>query len=245
MGTSSGESRGYAPIRASKKSLRTVNPIRRIVDNLVLPVNHPKAFLNLALGDPTKHGNLNCPQALIDAVCENMADPATNCDGYVPSFGSIEARHAIAAYSMTASDENNDSVHRYDHHIEDDDVVIASGCSGALDLALTALLNEGDNVLCPRPGFPLYQVIAESLGAAVKHYFLDPALNWQCDLLHMESLIDSNTRAILVNNPSNPCGSVYSAEHLMDILSLARRYALPIIADEVSNNSYTHDIFSS
>ena len=245
MGLASGNSKSYAPIKASIKSVRTVNPIRQIVDNLQPPLNHPKPFLNLALGDPTKHGNLNCPQMLVQALHDNMADPATNCDGYVASFGSVEARRAIAVYTMVQANSNvnisstgeagsNSGTRRiFSRQINDDDVIITSGCSGALDLALTALLNEGDNILCPRPGFPLYQVIAESLGASVKHYNLDPSSNWQCDLSHMDSLVDENTKAILINNPSNPCGSVYSAEHLTDVLDIARKHALPVISDEV------------
>ena len=72
-------------------------------------------------------------------------------------------------------------------------------------------------------------------GIVVKHTFpLNQAeRSWECDLTHMESLIDSQTAAIIVNNPSNPCGSVYSAEHLRAILAVAERHKVPIIADEI------------
>ena len=97
----------------------------------------------------------------------------------------------------------------------------------------------------PRPGFPLYQVIAESHGATVAHYDLLPDNGWECNLNHMESIIlgeerkksSSNdnkvVRGILVNNPSNPTGAVYSEEHLMQIVKLAEKYQIPIIADEI------------
>jgi len=106
----------------------------------------------------------------------------------------------------------------------------------------------------PRPGFPLYQVIAESHGASVVHYDLLPDKGWECDLNHMESIIlgeeqrtkapsfvndDTNhynkkvVRGILLNNPSNPTGAVYSEEHLMQIATLAGKYQIPIIADEI------------
>lgn len=146
-------------------------------------------------------------------------------NGYVPSVGIPPAREAIASYSSS-------SKLKYTA----DDVIVASGCSGALDLAITAMVDEGENLLVPQPGFPLYQVIVESLGGSVKHYKLKPDEEWECDLEHMDSLIDSKTRAILVTNPSNPTGSNYSAAHLEKVVSLAAKHNLPIIADEIYGN---------
>lgn len=132
-------------------------------------------------------------------------------NGYLPSTGLLCARQAIAS-----------TVSLPDCEVTEDDVIIASGCSGALELAITVLVNEGDNILVPCPGFPLYQVIAESSGASVKHYNLLPEAGWECDLEHMASLVDSHTRAIVLTNPSNPCGSNYSAEHLAEVVAVAR-----------------------
>ncbi len=132
-------------------------------------------------------------------------------NGYLPSTGSSAARKSIATVSSLP-----------DCVVTEDDVIIASGCSGALELAITVLLNKGDNLLVPRPGFPLYQVITESFGGSVKQYDLVPQAGWECDVAHMESLIDENTKAILVLNPSNPCGSNYSAEHLSRVADVAR-----------------------
>ena len=101
--------------------------------------------------------------------------------------------------------------------------------------------------LVPRPGFPLYQVIAESHGASVVHYDLLPEKSWECDLDHMESILSSHSkehtddnnnnskvvRGILVNNPSNPTGAVYSEKYLLQIINLAEKYRVPIIADEI------------
>lgn len=111
--------------------------------------------------------------------------------------------------------------------------LIHAGCSGALELAINALLNEGDNLLVPVPGFPLYQVITDSLGGSVKPYPLMPERDWECDLVKMEEAIDANTRVILISNPSNPCGSNFSKEHLEGIVAVAARHGLPIIADEI------------
>ena len=79
----------------------------------------------------------------------------------------------------------------------------------------------------------MYQVIAESLGSTVRAYPLKPEESWNCDLEAMDSLIDSRTKAIVISNPSNPCGSNFTAEHLAAIAAVARKHGLPIIADEI------------
>ena len=207
-------------IEVSKKAKRTHNPIRNIVDNLNPPQNHPKKLLNLALGDPTVHGNLFCPTVLADSVHDLLTRNAAN--GYVPSTGVPAAKRAIATYNSTPG-----------YTIAEDDVIIASGCSGALELVFSGLINEGDNVLVPKPSFPLYQVITESLGGHVKYYELDAESSWECNLEAMNAAVDSKTKAIVINNPSNPCGSNFSAQHLVDIAAVARKHSLPIIADEI------------
>jgi tyrosine aminotransferase len=145
--------------------------------------------------------------------------------GYVNACGTPEARQAIAdAHSYPA------------HKISPDNVIVANGCSGALELALSALLDPGTAILVPQPGFPLYQVIAESHGANVVHYNLLPDRNWECDLDHLEELMVSHPnpiRAMLINNPSNPTGGVFSEEHLEQLLHFASRHHLPIVSDEV------------
>lgn len=207
-------------IPASIKAKRTSNPIRNIVDNLNPPKNHPKKILNLALGDPTVHGNLHCPTVLEEAVKSLLAVGTAN--GYIPSSGSSAAKKAIAQYNSTPG-----------YTVAEEDVVIGSGCSGAIDLVLSGLINEGDNILVPQPAFPLYQVITESLGGHVKYYPLKADCDWECDLEAMDAQVDSRTKAILINNPSNPCGSNFSAEHLLGIAAVARKHGLMIIADEI------------
>jgi len=98
---------------------------------------------------------------------------------------------------------------------------------------MNALLDEGDSILVPRPGFSLYEVLAASHGARVVYYNLLPENNWQADLKQLENLVDSSTRALLINNPSNPCGSVYPKAHLAKLVAIAERHRLPILADEI------------
>ena len=174
----------------------------------------------MSLGDPTHFGNLLPPPSLTSAI-SSLADSHKD-DGYIPAVGSPALRSAVAqAFSEDGVSYSSD------------DVVVASGCSGALELLLTALLNPGDNVLVPRPGFPLYEVIANSHGASVKYYDLDPDQGWNVDLKSVEAQCDSKTRGIVINNPSNPCGSVFGKEHLKDLLSLCSTLGILPIGDEV------------
>jgi len=122
--------------------------------------------------------------------------------------------------------------------LTEDDVVIASGCSHALDLAITALLNPGDTLLVPRPGFPLYTTLCESRGMRVAQYACDPLREWEVDLASLEAelaaaLARGGRAALLLNNPSNPCGSVWPDCHTRAVMALAERFAVPVIADEI------------
>lgn len=112
-------------------------------------------------------------------------------------------------------------------------MILTSGCSHAIDLSICVLARRGQNILIPRPGFPLYKTLTSVYGINFKQYNLIASDDWKIDLQHLESLIDDNTAAIIVNNPSNPCGSVYSKQHLLDIISVAERHRKPIIADEI------------
>lgn len=160
-----------------------------------------------------------CPIGL--QAIQSALESKSHAAGYVNATGLFEARQAIAAF----------------HSLPDpSSVIVANGCSGALEIALTALLDPGTILLVPKPGFPLYQVIAESHGASVLHYDLLPDQNWECDLNHLEQLVleyGSDIRGILMNNPSNPTGGVFSRAHLESLVKFAKRHQLPIVADEV------------
>lgn len=213
-------------IQSSTVACRTRNPIRAIVDSLRVEPNPSKDFVSLALGDPTTGGNFKLHQryfnplfsccspsktslggnSCVDAVAASLASFKAN--GYPPSTGTPVARQAIAEfYSLPAAP------------LVAQDVILASGCSDALNLAIGVLANEGDNILLPAPGFSLYETLASSKGIESRFYALRPEAFWEVDLVSLESLIDSKTRAILVNSPSNPCGSVYSKSHLEAILA--------------------------
>lgn len=207
-------------VRASDIAQKTFNPIRAIVEGMDLQPNPQKPMIALSIGDPTVFGNLRPHPETLEATKESVG--CLKYCGYAPSTGHVSAREAVAQYCSVEGAT-----------IEAKDVILCSGCSQSLDLCITALANPGQNILVPRPGFPLYKTLAEGLGISCKSYNLLPDRNWEIDLDHMESLIDGNTCAIVISNPSNPCGSVYSRRHLMDIVQVAARNYVVIIADEI------------
>ncbi|XP_071448916.1 tyrosine aminotransferase [Hetaerina americana] len=218
--------RGGWCVRASALARNTFNPIRAIVENLRLAPHPDKPMIALSIGDPTIFGNLKPPQEAVEAVCASVQ--SMNYNGYAPSVGYQEAREAVAKYCSTSTAV-----------VDAKDIILCSGCSHAIDLCISVLGNPGKNILVPRPGFSIYRTLAEGLGLKVKSYDLLPEQGWEADLEQMESQLDADTVAIIVNNPSNPCGSVFSKEHLLKILDIARRNYVPIIADEI----YDHFVF--
>lgn len=94
---------------------------------------------------------------------------------------------------------------------------ITSGCTQAIDVALAMLARPRANILLPRPGFPIYELCAKFRHLEVRYFDLLPENRWEIDLDAVESLADENTVALVVINPGNPCGNVYSYQHLMKV----------------------------
>ncbi|XP_014116025.1 PREDICTED: tyrosine aminotransferase isoform X2 [Pseudopodoces humilis] len=220
---SPGKVKGRKPrwaVRASEMSKKTFNPVRAIVDSMKVEPNPKKAMISLSLGDPTVFGNLPTNDEVTRAVKEVLDSGQYN--GYAPSVGYQSCREAVAAYYNCP-----------EAPLKAQDVILTSGCSQAIELALAVLANPGQNILVPRPGFSLYKTLALSMGIEVKLYNLLPEKAWEIDLEHLESLVDEKTACLIVNNPSNPCGSVFSKSHLQEILAVASRQCVPILADEI------------
>lgn len=141
---------------------------------------------------------------------------------YTVSVGMKSARQAVVEYVNDNSGDN----------ISSDDVILTSGCSTALEICVRALANPGENILVPRPAWN-YTTWIRGSGIEVQFYNLDPSKDWNVDLKQMESSINEKTKAIIINNPGNPCGNVFSREHILEILDVAERHKIPIISDEV------------
>jgi len=210
---------GWAVRASAQREL--CNPIRRIVDEMVGLANPEKRLISLAQGDPTVFGHLLPPKATVERVVEAFGAYAHN--GYTASAGTAAARSAVAKrYSLPDRPA-----------LRAEDVFMTIGCSEALSHAIAALAVEGANILLPRPGFPLYSTLCQRHGVACKFYDLDGENGWEIKLDSLSQLRDEHTVAIIVNNPSNPCGAVYSEEHLRGICATCETLRLPIIADEV------------
>src|SRR6185436_18264728 len=112
-------------------------------------------------------------------------------------------------------------------------VLITTGTSEAIDLALNALVDEGDEVLVPSPTYPLYTAVMAKINARPKYYRTDPDRDWMPDLHHLRSLVTERTRVLVVIDPNNPTGAVYPPHVRRAILALAEEHNLTIVADEV------------
>ena len=176
-----------------------------------------KTILPLNIGDPLNF-DFCTPPHLIAAVEKAMRD---GNNGYAPSLGIPEAVEAVRAEAERKGIRDIQSV------------FLTAGVSEALDICLSALANEGENVLSPRPVYPLYSAVLAKLGAEPNDYLLDERHDWQPDLEDIARKINSRTRGIVVGNPNNPTGAVYSRQTLERIAELARQHNLVVFADEI------------
>eukprot|EP00741_Cyanophora_paradoxa_P008113 tig00001229_g7850.t1 len=215
-------------VKASDRALATQNKIRshasasrrEVLEGMDVRPNPEKPTIPLSIGDPTAFGNLVVPDAVTELLVKRARSATAN--GYLQSTGDQRARAAVAKRHSRLSSPLTAA-----------DVILTSGCSHALDLAISVLANAGQNILIPKPSFPLYQTICTHYAIQCRFYRLLPHQNWEIDLAHLASLVDEHTSAIVLNNPSNPCGSVYSREHLLDLLAVAESLRIPIISDEI------------
>jgi alanine-synthesizing transaminase len=175
------------------------------------------SILWLNIGDPLKF-DFPTPPHMIEAVARAMRDGK---NGYAPSMGVPEAVEAIRREAERKGIRNIQSV------------FVTTGASEAVDVCLAALVNHGDNVLTPSPEYPLYSAVLAKLDAKVNAYALDESNNWEPDLRDMERRINDRTKAVVLINPNNPTGALYSRATLEGVAELARRHGLVIFADEI------------
>jgi alanine-synthesizing transaminase len=172
----------------------------------------------LNIGDPVAFG-FQTPLHLVEAVERALRD---GHNGYAPSVGILPAREAVAA-----------ECERRGMPISPDRVIITSGTSEGIELALTALVEPGDEVLVPVPTYPLYTAVLAKIGACPAFYRTDPSRGWLPDLDHLSSLIRPYTRALVVIDPNNPTGATYPSDVRRALVELADHHSFPLLADEV------------
>lgn len=202
-------------------SIRTANfhyAIRNLVSAAEAQERAGRSVVYLNIGDPQAYG-FRPPAHVVEAVARALRNSFT---GYAHSAGLRAARSAVAAYATALGAP-----------VTPEQVLITSGASEAADLVLTALVNDGDEVLLPAPGYPIYPAILNKLGAIARNYTLNSAGEWQPDIEEINSLITNRTRALVLINPNNPTGSIIPDETTKQLLELAARHQLLVIADEV------------
>ncbi|MDD3807091.1 MAG: aminotransferase class I/II-fold pyridoxal phosphate-dependent enzyme [Candidatus Marinimicrobia bacterium] len=212
------------PILTAKR----VENVKYAIRDIVIIANRARAagkkIINLNIGDPNIYG-FRTPQHIIDAVSEAMNQ---NMNGYSPSPGIDEALEAVRKQANRSGIQNIQ------------DIFISTGASEAIELCLTALLNPGDNILLPYPGYPLYSSVVGKLSAEINPYYLNEEDNWNLDVANIESCINERTKGIVIINPNNPTGAIYPPETLKQLIDLAQKYNLLIMSDEIYDKLCFH-----
>lgn len=175
-------------------------------------------ILKLNIGNPAPF-DFKTPPEILSPILEHIA----NAQGYCDSKGVLSARQAIVQYYRSFGiNECNEN-----------DVYIGNGVSELITMTLQALLNDGDEVLIPMPDYPLWTAATTLSGGTAVHYLCDENADWNPDLADIKSKITSKTKAIVIINPNNPTGAVYSKSLLESIVEIARQHNLLILADEI------------
>ena len=192
--------------------------IRNIVSSAKLQEKQGKKVTYLNIGDPTLYG-FQPPEELVETTVLALRQ---GHNGYSPSSGKKDAVEAITEDALSRGIRTSP-----------ENIIITFGASEAADLVCTAMLNPGDEVLCPSPGYPLYNAIIAKLNAKELCYRLDPDNRWFPDPEDIESKVTPLTKILVVINPNNPTGELYPPEVLNKLVDIARRHRLLIITDEV------------
>src|SRR6202040_3816753 len=175
-----------------------------------------RSISHLELGEPDFHPGAPVVDALRDAV-------AAGRDRYVSTRGIPALREAIAEYLKRTRRLQ----------VAAEQVLVAPGCKMALSLAMMALIEPGDEVLYPDPGFPIYPSFTRGLGATAIPFGLEEKNNFRPDLQEIAAKITPRTSVLIFNSPNNPTGTVFSRETLQQLADLARKHDLWVLADEI------------
>ena len=205
-------------IRPSSRTAQFHYAIRNIVGAAEERERAGLKVTYLNIGDPQAYG-FRPPAHVVEAAARAVRERFT---GYEHSSGLREAREAVAAYATALGAQT-----------APDDVLMTAGASEAADLLLSALVEEGDEVLVPAPGYPIYTAILNRLGAAARYYTLAESRGWLPTPAEVEALINERTRAIVLINPNNPTGSITDDETTRRLLEIAERRGLLVVSDEV------------
>ena len=175
-------------------------------------------ILKLNIGNPAPFG-FRAP----DEVIYDMRRQLTECEGYSPAKGLFSARKAIMQYAQLKHIPN----------VSMEDIYTGNGVSELINLSMSALLDDGDEILIPSTDYPLWTACATLAGGKVVHYICDEQSEWYPDMEDIKSKITDRTKAIVIINPNNPTGALYPREVLQQIVDIAREHQLIIFSDEI------------
>ena len=176
-----------------------------------------KKILKLNIGNPAPFG-FEAPDEVIHDIMRNVR----SCEGYSDSRGMFSARKAVMQYYQLLG-----------LHVSINNIYTGNGVSELINLCMQALLNDGDEILIPMPDYPLWTACATLAGGKAVHYVCDEQADWFPDIEDMRSKITDKTKAIVIINPNNPTGAVYSRDVLKEIVQIAREHELILFSDEI------------
>lgn len=206
-------------IKQSDKLARVCYDIRGpVLDEAKRLEEEGHRILKLNIGNPGAFG-FEAPDEIIQDVILNLP----NAQGYSDSKGLFSARKAIMQECQQIGIDG----------VEIEDIYLGNGVSELIVMAMQALLDNGDEVLIPAPDYPLWTAAVSLSGGSPVHYICDEDSDWFPDINDIEHKITDRTRALVIINPNNPTGSVYSKELLLEIIRVARKHELIIFADEI------------
>ncbi|KAF2926676.1 nicotianamine aminotransferase 1-like isoform X2 [Oryza sativa Japonica Group] len=194
-----------------------------------LDENGPRPVIPLSHGDPSSSACFRTAPEAEEAVAAAVRSGDYN--GYSSPATSLPARRAIAEYLSCD----------LPYKLCTDDIFLTSGGTQAIEIVMSVFGQPGANILLPKPGYPKHEAHAVFHRMEVRLYDLVPERGWEINVEAVEALADENTVAIVITNPNNPCGNVYTYEHLSKIADTASKFGLLVIADEV----YGHLVYGS
>ena len=207
------------PIQKSSKLANVLYDVRGpIVDAARQMEDEGQKIIKLNIGNLAPFG-FEPPEEIVEDMVRNLPNSA----GYSDSKGIFAARKAVMHYTQQQGVQG----------VTLDDIYIGNGASDLIITATTARLNEGDELLVPAPDYPLWTAATSLAGGKPVHYICDENNGWMPDLDDIRSKISPRTKGIVVINPNNPTGALYSNELLLGIIEIAREHGLIIMADEV------------
>jgi len=174
--------------------------------------------LKLNIGNPAPFG-FRTP----DEVIYDMQRQLTECEGYSAAKGLFSARKAIMQYAQIKQIPN----------VSIEDIYTGNGVSELINISMSALLDDGDEVLVPAPDYPLWTACVTLAGGTAVHYICDEQAEWYPDLSDIRGRITDRTKAIVIINPNNPTGALYPREVLQQIVDIAREHELILFSDEI------------